>query len=74
MELILLIDHKTAGGKVTFGVVKNCKISKYPERNCKMAWDGMVVKYAPKTTPSLLVLKKEFENSKLKNVKKDPED
>ena len=64
MELILLIDHKIDRGKVAFRLVKNCKTSKYPKGNCKLAWDRLVGKYAPKSTPSLLKLKKEFEKSR----------
>ena len=63
MELILSITHKTASDDAAFGMVKSCKTSKYLEGKCKMAWDQMVTKYAPKT-------EKEFENSKLENVKK----
>ena len=61
MELVLSIDHKTPKGKVVFRLVKNSKSSKYPEGNCKVAWDRLVQKYSPKSTPSLLKLKKEFE-------------
>ena len=39
-----------------------------------MAWNRIAMKYAPKITLSLLKLKMEFENSKLKNVENDPED
>ena len=66
---VLLIHHKMASGKATFGIVENCKTSKHPEESCKMAWDRMVVTYALKTTLSLLKLKKKFEVGKIKNVK-----
>ena len=70
MELILSINHKTASGKATFDMVKNCKTNKYLEGHYKMVWDRMVAECALKTTLSLLKLKKEYENSKLENVKK----
>lgn len=64
-EIILSIDHSTKQGKVAFSLIKNCKTSDYPEGNCKLAWDRLVAKYAPKTAPSLLKLKKQFANSSL---------
>jgi hypothetical protein len=66
-DIILSIDHGTKQGKVAFSLIKNCKTSDYPEGNCKLAWDRLVAKYAPKTAPSLLKLKKQFANSLLKN-------
>ena len=38
-----------------------------------MEWNSKVVNYATKMALSLLKLKKEFKNRKLKNVKKGPE-
>ena len=73
-ELILSINHKKTRGKVAFNLVKNCKSSEWPEGNCKKAWDCLVAKYAPKSTPSLLKLKKEFKNCKLEDAWTDPED
>ena len=74
MDLILSIDHKKSRGKVAFQLVKNCKSSEYPEGNCKMAWDRLIAKYAPKSTPSLLKLMKKFENSRLTSSETDPEE
>ena len=74
MELILSINHQTNRGKIAFRLVKNGKTSKYPEGNCKLAWDRLIAKYAPKSLPSLLKYKKEFENSKLESTEMDPED
>jgi hypothetical protein len=63
----LSIDHGTKQGKVAF-LIKNCiKSGDYPEGNCKLAWDRLVAKYAPKTALLLLKLKKQFANSSLKN-------
>ena len=73
-DIILSIDHGTKQGKVAFSLIKNCKSSDYPEGNCKLAWSRLVAKYAPKSTPSLLKLKKRYENSKLTEVIRDPED
>ena len=60
-DIILSIDDTTKQGKVAFSLVKTCKTAKYPEGNCKLAWDRLVAKYSPKTAPSLLKLKKKCE-------------
>ena len=73
-EIILSINHVTRQGKVAFSLVKNCKSLEYPEGNCKLAWDRLVAKYAPKTAPSLLKLKKKFANSKLETAEKHPDE
>ena len=46
----------------------------FPEGNCKVAWDRLVSKYAPHTASSLLKLKREFHNSKLDYIDKDPDE
>ena len=73
-DIILSINHTTGQGKVAFSLVKNCKSSEYPEGNCKLAWDRLVAKYAPKTAPSLLKLKKKFANSKLESAETHPDE
>ena len=73
-DIILSIDHSKKAGKIAFSLVKNCRNSAYPEGNCKLAWDRMVAKYAPKTAPSLLKLKKQFANSVLDDPEKHPEE
>ena len=73
-DIILSINHTTKEGKVAFSLVKNCKTTDFPEGNCKSAWDRLVAKYAPKTAPSLLKLKKKFENSKLGNADAHPDE
>ena len=71
-DLILSIDRKSAAGKVAFNLVKNCKTTEYPEGKCKQAWDRLVNKYAPKTAPSYIELKKTFTNSSLASPEDDP--
>lgn len=73
-DIILSISHTTKQGKIAFSLVKNCKTSAYPEGNCKLAWDRLVAKYAPKTAPSLLKLKKKFANSKLHHRDDHPDE
>ena len=73
-DVILSINHTTKQGKVAFSLVKNCKTSDYPEGNCKLAWDRLVAKYAPKAAPSLLKLKKQFANSKLGDAETHPDE
>ena len=53
-ELILSIGHMSASHRATFGMVRNCNMSKYPGENCNMVWNRMIVTYAPKMTLSLL--------------------
>jgi hypothetical protein len=74
MDLILSIDHKSSHGKVDFRLVKNRKSISYLEGNCTLVWDRLLAKYAPRSTPLLLKLKKEFENSKFEYFETDPED
>lgn len=57
-DIFLSINHTSGQGKVAFSLVKNCVSDEYPEGNFKLAWDRLVAKYAPKTAPSLLKLKK----------------
>ena len=73
-DIILSIDHTSKQGKVAFSLVKNCKTAKYPEGNCKLAWDRLVAKYSPKTAPLMLKLKKTFANSQLESVDKHPDE
>ena len=73
-ELVLCMDHTTDLGRVAFSLVKNSKSANYPEGNCKIAWDRLMAKYAPKTAPSLLKLKKKFANSRLVDLEKNPDE
>ncbi len=50
-DIILSINHTSGQGKVAFILVKNCISDEYPEGNCKLAWDRLTAKYAPKTAP-----------------------
>ena len=72
-DLILSINGETAGGKVAFSPVKNCKTPEFPEGNCKQAWDRLVNKYAPKTAASYIKLKETFTNSSLGSPEEDPD-
>ena len=57
-----------------FSLVKNCTNSTYLEGNCKLAWDRMVTKCAPATAPSLLKLKKRFNNCVLNDTNRHPDE
>ena len=67
-DSILSIDHARKQGKVAFSLIKNCKTAKYPEGNCKLAWNLLVTKHSPKTAPLLLKSKKKFAISQLESV------
>ena len=72
-NIVLSINHTTKQGKIMFSLVKNCTNSTYLEENCKVAWDHMVAKCAPKTAPSLLNLKKRFDNCVLNDMDRNPD-
>ena len=57
-DIILSIYHTTTEGKVAFRLVKNFRTASYPKGSWKLAWEHLLAKYAPKTAPSLLKLKK----------------
>lgn len=73
-DLLLSIDGESKSGKVAFNLVDNAVTPENPDGNCKIAWDRLVNKYAPKTAPSYIHLKKEFANSKLKSAAHNPDD
>ena len=50
-ELLLSINGQTKQGKIAFNLVDNCVTEDQPEGNCKIAWERLVLKYAPKTAP-----------------------
>jgi hypothetical protein len=72
-EILLSISGQTKEGKIAFNLVDNCTTAHQPEGNCKIAWKRLVHKYAPKTAPSYIQLKKDFANSKLVSVDTDPD-
>jgi hypothetical protein len=73
-DLLLSIDGESKQGRVAFNFVENAVTPDTPEGNCKIAWDRLVNKYAPKTAPSYIQLKKEFANSRLKSAAHNSDD
>ena len=69
-DLILSINASSSVGKVVFILVKNAKSEDFLEGDCKVAWDRLVSNYAPHTALSLLKLKREVHNNKLKFINK----
>jgi hypothetical protein len=57
-EILLSINGQTKQGKIAFNLVDNCTTADQLEGNCKIAWEKLVHKYAPKTAPSYIQLKK----------------
>ena len=53
-------------------LVRISKKLEFLEGKCTVALNRLVSKYAPYTAFSLLKLKSEFHNNKLKSIKKDP--
>ena len=68
------INTDTKAGRAAFDTVKNRKTKEYPEGNCYLAWQRLINKYAPKTAPSYIKLRKEFINSKLGSADEDPDE
>ena len=71
--LVLLIDGETAVGRVAFNIVRECKTSKLADGDGWLAWKRLCNKYEPKSAPSRLALKSEFNNKVLKNANQDPD-
>ena len=72
-DLILSIDGTNASGRVAFNLVRLSKNIDHADGDAKMAWARLRNKYATKSAPSLMALKKEFTNSRLTNRKEDPD-
>ena len=72
-DLILSINTKTKAGEVAFAIIKGCKTADYSDGNAFLAWTRLSDKFASKSTPSLLKLKKEFTNSVMKR-NEDPDE
>ena len=73
-DLLLLINGQTKMGKMAFNLVDNCTTDEQPDGNCKLAWERLVHKFAPKTAPSYITLKKSFANSKLESADSNPDE
>ena len=58
---------------MAFRLVRNAKSADFPQENCKTTLDRLVSNYTPHISSSLLKLKSEFHNSKLKSIEKDPD-
>jgi hypothetical protein len=71
--LVLLIDGETAVGRVAFNIVRGCKTSELADGDAWLAWKRLCDKYEPKSAPSRLALKSEFNNKVLKNANQDPD-
>ena len=72
-DLILSIDGTSANGRVAFNLVRLSKTKDRADGDTSLAWKRLQNKYATKSAPSLLALKKEFTNSKLGSRKDDPD-
>ena len=72
-DLILFIDGTTDAGRVAFSIVRGSKSNELKDGDACLAWKRLNDKYESKSAPSRLKLKKEFNNSKLQNLKEDPD-
>ena len=72
-DLLLLIDGEQASGRVAFNIVRGAKTSELTDGDAALAWKRLSDKYEPKSAPSRLALKNEFNTKVLKNVNSDPD-
>jgi len=71
--LLLLIDGEQASGRVAFNIVRGAKTSDLPDGDAALAWKRLCDKYEPRSAPSRLALKNEFNSKVLRNVSSDPD-
>jgi len=72
-DLLLLIDGEQASGRVAFNIVRGAKTGDLPDGDAALAWKRLSDKYEPKSAPSRLALKNEFNTKVLKNANSDPD-
>ena len=70
--LVLLIDGETDVGRVAFAIVRGCKTSDLKDGDSNMAWKRLLDKYEPKSAPTRLMLKTEFNSMRLE-LNQDPD-
>ena len=73
-ELILSLEGTKKQGRVAFSIIRGCKTTSNPSGYAALVWKRLTEKYAAKSAPSLLNLKKAFAKSKLKNKEDDPDE
>ena len=71
--MILSLDHRSTNIKLAFCLSKNCNTEEYPKGNDHLTWSHFIYEYSPRSLPSLLALKKLFENKRVKSAANDPE-
>jgi hypothetical protein len=72
-DLILSVDGTNVNGRVAFNLIRLSVTIDRAEGDARMAWMRLRNKYAMKSAPSLMALKKEFANSRLANRREDPD-
>jgi len=60
--------------EVSFGAVEEAVTDELPDGDAKKAWANLVAKYEPKTSGTLVLLKKEFFASKMESAEADPDE
>ena len=72
-DLILCIDGTTPAGRVAFQAVKGSRTSDIEDGDSSLAWKRLNDKFAPKTAPSRLNLRNQFQSSFLQ-TRQDPDE
>ena len=64
-ELLLAITYGTSSERIAFNLVDTCITTDDPGRNSMLVWGRLTTTYQPKTAPSYIQLKIDFDNSNL---------
>jgi hypothetical protein len=72
-DLILSIDGKKDFDRVAFNIVKGCRSSEYKDGNARLALTRLKETIAAQSAPLRMKLVREFAQSRLANVNKDPD-
>ncbi len=58
---------------MAFGIIRNCKTKELADGDVAVAWKRLCDKYEPKSAPSRLALKNEFNSKCLRSAKSEPD-
>ncbi len=72
-QLLLCMDTTKTTGKIAFRIIKGCKGGEYKHGLASLAWSRLKTKFEPRGSTSLLKLKREFNQLRMKKDE-DPEE
>jgi hypothetical protein len=59
--------------EICFGIINSSRSETLPDGDAKLAWDNLIAKFEPRTKSSLIQLKKQFLDNKLRDLNQDPD-